>query len=270
MGSRQEASRPAVEVSLITTVFNEGAAVVELLDSVLTGTVIPDEIVVADGGSTDGTLDLLHDYAARREDVRILTDAGGRSHGRNLAIEAAKHDRIVCIDGGCVATPTWLEEITKPLVDGTEWVAGFYRPQGRTSLSTAIGLTMVFVLDEVVFPDFTPSARSMAFHRSLWKQVGGFPEDVQCAEDTAFGEALVTAGYEPLFVPKAVVEWKPPSGLLTQARTLFSWGRGDGLLGLRSINYRHLLARYASAGGLLLLGIVYPMILLLAPLPLFP
>jgi hypothetical protein len=44
-------------------------------------------------------------------------------------------------------------------------VAGFYRPEGDTAFSTAIGLTMLYVEEEVEHPMFLPSARSMAFHR---------------------------------------------------------------------------------------------------------
>ncbi len=261
---------PVVQVSVITTVFNEGAAALEMLDSVITGNVAPAEIVVADGGSTDGTLELLEGYAETHPQVRVLADTGGRSAGRNAAIEAASHDHIVSIDGGCLAEAGWLEEITGPLLEGADWVAGFYRPAGRGPLSTAIGLTMVFVIDEVVFPDFTPSARSMGFHRQLWEEVGGFPEDEQFAEDTAFGEALVAAGHEARFVPDAVVGWRPPSSLMAQSRTLFSWGRGDGHLGLRSINYRYLFPRFLSSGALVLIGIVFPVLVLAAPLPLVP
>jgi len=271
MGSLEEPTRPTVDVSVITTLYNESDSVVELLDSVINGTVHPYEVVVADGGSTDETVALLERYASQHPQVRVLTAAGQRSSGRNAAINAAQHDHIVCIDGGCVAEPTWLEEIIKPLTADAEWVAGFYRPQGRTALSTAIGLTMVFVVDEVVFPDFTPSARSMAFHRSLWREVDGFPEHMQYAEDTAFGEALAAAGHTAVFVPEAVVMWRPPSGLISQARTLYAWGRGDGHLGLRSIHYRHLFPRFAGAGSVLLLGLFLdPRILLLAPLPLIP
>jgi glycosyltransferase involved in cell wall biosynthesis len=270
MGLRPDDAMPVARVTVITTVFNEGLAALDMLDSVLTGDVVPTEIVVADGGSTDGTVELLQQYAAAHPEVIILTDSGGRSEGRNAAIEAASHDLIVSIDGGCVAEPAWLGRICEPLLAGADWVAGFYRPEGGTSLSTAIGLTMVFVEDEVVFPDFTPSARSMAFRRDLWVEVGGFPEGEQFAEDTAFGEALASAGYQALFVPEAIVEWRPPSSLVSQARTLFSWGRGDGHLGLRSINYRHLFPRFLGAAALVLAGIVYPLLLLVAPLPLTP
>ncbi len=270
MGLRNDDVMPVARVTVITTVFNEGSAALDMLDSVLTGDVVPTEIVVADGGSTDGTVELLKRYAAAHPQVSVLTDAGGRSQGRNAAIEAARHDHIVSIDSGCLAEPSWLGRISEPLLAGADWVAGFYRPEGDTSLSTAIGLTMVFVEDEVVFPDFTPSARSMAFRRDLWAEVGGFPESEQFAEDTAFGEALASAGHQAVFVPEAVVEWRPPSSLVSQARTLFSWGRGDGHLGLRSINYRHLFPRFLGAGALALAAIAYPLLLLVAPLPLAP
>ena len=270
MGSPAHIPRPKVEVSVITTLFNEGATVVDLLDSVLEGTVTPDEVVVADGGSTDGTLAMLMKYASERREVRILTDSGGRSAGRNAAIATARNKRIVCIDGGCTAGPAWLAEITKPLTEGAEWVGGFYQPKGETALSTAIGLTMVFVIEEVG-PDYVPSARSMAFEKRLWEEVGGFPEDVQYAEDTSFHRALMAAGYRPEFAPDAIVEWRPPSGLVSQARTMFSWGRGDGILGLRSYHYRRLLALVSATLALIFAGLlVDARILLLAVAPLAP
>jgi glycosyltransferase involved in cell wall biosynthesis len=270
MGIHREAATPVLPVTVITTVFNESANVLEMLDSVLMGDAIPSEIVVADGGSTDDTVALVHEYTKTHPQVRLIVEAGNRSKGRNAAIEAARHDLIVSIDGGCLAEPSWLRKITEPLLEGAEWIGGFYRPQGATSLSTAIGLTMVFVEEEVVFPDFLPSARSMAFHRDLWREVGGYSENASLNEDTPFGDALAAAGHTLVFVPDAVVVWQPPPGLRAQASTSFDWARGDGHLGLRSINYRYLFPRFLAAGILLLAGILYPLLLLLAPLPLAP
>jgi glycosyltransferase involved in cell wall biosynthesis len=261
MGLNAGAPTPILPVTVITTVFNEGPTVLEMLDSVVTGNAIPAEIVVADGGSTDGTVELLQDYARAHPLVRVVTDAGGRSAGRNAAIAAAAHDHIVSIDGGCVADPAWLEEIAAPLLEGHDWVAGFYRPEGESAMSTAIGLTMVYVEEEVEFPMFLPSARSMAFHRRVWKEVGGFPEDLQFAEDTAFGEAIRAAGHEMVFVPEAVVTWRPPSSLVAQTRTAFAWGKGDGLTGMRSIPYRKLFQRFLVAGAFLLASIAFPLLL---------
>lgn len=263
-------ARTSVPVAVITTLFNEETTVVDLLDSILGGTVRPAEVVVADGGSTDRTVDLIRDYSARHPEVRLLTDTGGRSAGRNAAVAAAGHDRIVCIDGGCVADPDWLERISAPFDDGAAWIAGFYRPAGPTALSTAVGLTMVYVREEAE-RHFLPSARSMAFHRSLWREAGGFPEDLQFAEDTAFDLALLEAGHTPVFVPDATVAWVPPQDLTDQARTMFSWGRGDGLEGLRGDHYRRMAELFAATGLMLLAGLVVDRRLLpLAAAPLAP
>jgi glycosyltransferase involved in cell wall biosynthesis len=262
MGLNAGAKMPVLPVTVITTVFNEGPAVLEMLDSLMTGDSIPEEVVVADGGSSDDTLELLEEYARQHPQVRVLTDTGGRSAGRNAAISAATHDHIVCIDGGCVAQPDWLQKIAAPLLEGHDWVAGFYRPEGETALSTAIGLTMVYVEEEVEFPMFLPSARSMAFHRRVWSEVGGFPEEMQFAEDTVFGERIREAGHEMVFVPEAVVIWHPPKGLVSQSKTAFAWGRGDGLNGLRSIAYRKLFSLFLIAGALLLASIPFPLLLI--------
>jgi len=64
-------ARTLVEpVVLIVTVRNEATTIGPLLDSILSGTRIPDEIVVADGGSSDGTLEVLRSRAAAHSRIR--------------------------------------------------------------------------------------------------------------------------------------------------------------------------------------------------------
>ncbi|HET7498442.1 MAG TPA: glycosyltransferase, partial [Candidatus Eisenbacteria bacterium] len=59
-------------VALIVTVRNEEASIDALLDSLLGGSRAPDEIVVADGGSTDRTVERLRHRAASDPRVRFL------------------------------------------------------------------------------------------------------------------------------------------------------------------------------------------------------
>lgn len=232
------------------TLYNEVDSATNLLDSILGGSVVPSEVVVSDGGSTDGTLEALEAYAEVHASVTLIGDAGGRSAGRNAAIAAATQSIIACIDGGCSPRSNWLERLIEPFDTGAEWVGGFYEPDGRSPLSAAIGLTMVYVKEEAE-QHFVPSARSLAFRKDLWTEVEGFPEDVQFGEDTVFAEALSRAGHEMVFAPEAVVDWIPPSGLVSQGRTAFSWGRGDGLKGLRSDHYRRLLKAFSGSAAVL-------------------
>ena len=83
-----ESKAPAVTV--IVTVRNESGSIDALLDSLLRGTRSPDEIVIADGGSTDGTVQRLGARAATEPRLRVLETPGNRSVGRNAAIRAAR------------------------------------------------------------------------------------------------------------------------------------------------------------------------------------
>ena len=83
-----------------------------LLDSLAAQTRQPDEVVVCDGGSRDGTLELLR--AERRFPLRLIERPGANiSRGRNLAIAVASGDVIACTDAGVRLHPQWLEQLTQ-------------------------------------------------------------------------------------------------------------------------------------------------------------
>ena len=270
MSDASQGERSTPGVSVVMTVYNEAGNIAPLLDALLEGSTTPDQVVVADGGSTDGTLEILRDYQTHHPDVDLVQDGGDRASGRNAAVRKARFDRLAVIDGGCLPRDTWLERLVEAFDGGAEWVGGFYEPVGRTRLATAIGLTMVYVREEAE-RHFVPSARSLGFTRRLWEEVGGFPEGLQFAEDTLFAEELFRRGHQPVFAPEAIVEWHPPETLGQQARTMFHWGHGDGLQGLRSRYYLKLLVgvgatlAIAAVGasldpGLAMLGLVPPLV----------
>jgi len=262
---------PAMEqrpISVITTVFNEADTIDGFLKSLADQSRPADEIVIVDAGSTDGTLERLMSAAEADGSIRVIVEPGNRSHGRNTAIKNATHEIVACTDGGCTVEREWLENIAAPFETGADWVAGFYRVDATTSLDRCIGLTIVFVAEEVDPDLFLPSARSMAMKRSSWERAGRFPEDVGFGEDTLFDEMMLTAGFHPVFVPDAIVRWRPPSGLGDLGRTTFRWGRGDGAAGLRGRYYKRTLTAYAVTLGFAgLLAATNPRLLPFALLP---
>ena len=81
-----------MRVSVVVTVLNEAESLPRLLDSLAAQTHAPDEVVICDGGSTDGTLDLLEAETGACRCVVLQRPGANISQGRNAAIEAASGD----------------------------------------------------------------------------------------------------------------------------------------------------------------------------------
>jgi glycosyltransferase involved in cell wall biosynthesis len=77
-----------MKISVIVTVKNEDESIHRLLDSLAAQTRAPDEVVICDGGSTDGTLKVLS--AEQRLPLKVIVRPGANiSQGRNAAIAEA-------------------------------------------------------------------------------------------------------------------------------------------------------------------------------------
>lgn len=233
-----------MRVSVIVPVLNEREAVGPLVEALFTQTRSPDEVVIADGGSDDGTREFLNQLADRHAQLTVIDGPGGIAGNRNAAIHAATGEVIACTDAGCIPEPGWLEALTRPFDSGADWVAGFYRPDGRTTASTAAGVVMMTVLEEVDMDHFLPGGSSQAFTKKAWERVGGFPEGMNAGEDTLYGEQLRAAGYRPEFAPAAVVAWHPPSSFSEMAVKARSWGEADGINRVRTGAYLRVILAY--------------------------
>ena len=243
-------------VTVIATVWNEAAEIDALLDSLLRGSRTPDEIVIADGGSTDDTYGRLRTRAAADSRVRALLAPGNRSVGRNAAVRAARNAVIACTDAGVEVDPEWLEWLIRPFEDdpGVDVVAGFYRPVGATPFERAAGVVSAPNLNEVDLTRFLPSTRSVAFRRAAFELVGGFDESLSHNEDTPFALALKREGRKFAFAPEAIVRWHPRGNLRAFMHQHRRFGTGDGESRVQGWFYGTIAAKYAAGLALLAAG----------------
>lgn len=80
-------------LSIIVSVYNKERYLHDALDSFLDQDLAPEayEILCVNDGSTDGSLQILDDYAARYENVRVISkENGGLSAARNTGLRAAR------------------------------------------------------------------------------------------------------------------------------------------------------------------------------------
>lgn len=222
-------------VSLIATVFNEADNIGRFAGSILAQTRRPDEVVIVDGGSTDGTPEVICRELEGRVPLRIIVAPGlNISQGRNRAIAEAAGPLIAASDAGCVLRPDWLEKLVAPLeADAAVSVAsGFYSMDCHSLLQQCVGLaTMPGQLDPVNGETFLPSSRSVAFRKAAWETVGGYPEWLYTGEDTLFDLKLKRMGFRFRFVGEAIVEWEPRRSWRAVYRQFFLYARGGGHLG---------------------------------------
>ncbi|MCG3132290.1 MAG: hypothetical protein FLDDKLPJ_03123 [Phycisphaerae bacterium] len=245
---KSDVDRP---VSVICTVRNDAAGLAQLLSSLDRQTLLPSEIVVVDGGSTDDAPASVRSAASRHERVRLIERGDlNIAQGRNLAIREARHDLIACADAGCEADPHWLERLTAPLRRGEADVAGGYYAVGSCGWLPRLvaRLSLPGMLRPVDPERFNPSARSLALTREAWRRAGGFPEWLTTAEDTLFD--LKLRSLEPplryIFVGDATVTWTPRAGVCGVFRQYAGYARGEGHLGRGKDGHRHLTLRYAA------------------------
>jgi glycosyltransferase involved in cell wall biosynthesis len=251
-------------VSLIATVLDEADTLRGFLDGLLSQTRMPDEIVITDGGSTDGTVAMIREYIEKGAPVRLVQAPGANiARGRNLAISRARGEIIACTDAGCRADPGWLAELVTPFdVPETEATGGASRADARNRIEESFGILLLPPDAGAAGPvPPGPSSRSVAFRRSLWEKVGGYPEELTCAEDSLFNRRVLRTGARFVFCPGAVVFWRPPTSLRAAARKVFQYGLGDGRARLHREVYLRILVKAALVLGLAVPGLEFPVFL---------
>jgi glycosyltransferase involved in cell wall biosynthesis len=147
----------------------------------------PLEVIVVDGGSTDGTLEVAAKYADK-----VLAEPGAHvGAARNIGAMHASGDTLAFIDADTVACDNWIDEIVYTLRANSNavGVTGPTRPYEGSRLdelaySVATGwfqrLSLRLSLPHV--PGFNCAYRERAF----W-EAGGFDEHRQLSEDIMLG-----------------------------------------------------------------------------------
>jgi glycosyltransferase involved in cell wall biosynthesis len=239
------------EVSVVATVKDEAASIGRLLESLAVQTRPPDEVVIVDGGSSDGTIEAIEAWMLESAlPIRLEVRPGANiSQGRNAAVELARGELIACTDAGVRLSPEWLEALVEPLEEGRAEVAsGFFRPDPESPFEIAMGATVLPAPEEIQPRGFLPSSRSLAFRKQAWREVGGYPQWLDYCEDLVFDLKLRRRGCRFEFVPQAIAHFRPRSSLPAFFRQYYQYARGDGKAHLWPA--RHAL-RYASYLALL-------------------
>lgn len=216
-----------MKISFVTTVLNEEDSIKDLLESLLTQTKQPDEVIIVDAGSTDKTIKIIKPYS-KKINIKIVTLKDvNRSKGRNRGIKLAKHNIIAISDAGCTLDKNWLELITKPLEKNSlDSVAGFYQVETKTIFQRCLAPFVATMKDKFNQDTYLPSSRSIAFKKSAFIKAGKYPESLDYCEDLVFAKKLKEKT-NMMVESKAIVYWQLTNNILDFFHQIKNYAYGD-------------------------------------------
>jgi glycosyltransferase involved in cell wall biosynthesis len=231
-------------VSVTATVLNEVEDIDGLVSTLAEQSPPPKEVIIVDGGSTDGTWERLQAaqakyanlIAIRDESCNLKASPGPIARGRNVGIAVATSEIVACADAGCIYDPEWLVRLTAPIANGSaEYALGgsCIDPQDQTIWDVA-SAPFFGMRQRADGTTRSCTGRSMAFRKALWERVGGFPETSFLGEDTKF-DLLVRRLVTPAYAERAQAIYRPRHTLKSALSMMARYGVADGVLGTRRL-----------------------------------
>lgn len=247
---------PSESLAVAITVLNEGESIRRLLDSLIRQTRRPSAVIICDGGSRDDTVAIIESYRDRLPLRAIIAPGCNISQGRNRAVTDADADLIAVTDAGVALADDWLERVSAPLfADPTRLVsAGFFQPDPRTVFEAALAATTLPLVEEIDPAKFLPSSRSVAFRKSAWDRVGGYPEWLDYGEDLVFDLRLKALDPDFAFAPDAIVRFRPRPSVRAFFKQYYLYARGDGKADLWRKRHAIRYLTYGAALPLIIIG----------------
>ena len=192
-----------MKLTIITPSLNQGAFLERTLLSVLDQGYEPIEYFVVDGGSTDGSVDILRRYDDRLT-WWVSEPDRGQTDAINKALRRATGDVIAYINSDDYYLPGAFAAATEALRvnPGARWVVGrcafIYSHSGERVVWTPEQpkrMRSTWVLA----PWGVPQA-STFWRREVFDELGLFREDMHYTFDTEFGLRLALNGHLPLTI----------------------------------------------------------------------
>jgi len=229
----EPAARTGPRVTVVIPAKNEGRRIGRCLEALRGQSLLPAEIIVVDGHSTDDTVRIAGAHGAK-----VLSETYGTRAGANqVGIEAAQGDFIAFTDGDCVPDPRWLETLSSSFSGGIVGVGGRILNEGDSFWQQSIDVALDTVIGSANSVQGRPyldrrfvssiSGCNSMYRRSDLEAVGGFRTDLVTTEDTELNRRLLARG-RLLYVPDAVVRHRHERGLRDFGRRMIQYGHGRG------------------------------------------
>lgn len=230
---------------IVIPCLNEQAHIGALLDVLCADPAAADaRIVVADGGSSDRSQDIVRERAAADERIALLVNPKRiQSAGVNLAVRSfgADADLLVRIDAHAAYPTDYISRLIAAASEsGADSVTVAMRAIGKSCFQRAAAAAQNSVLGTGGSPHRIGSARRWVDHGhhalfklSAFRAVGGYDETFTHNEDAELDVRLVRNGARILLAGDIAIDYFPRATARQLARQYYNYGRGRARTALK-------------------------------------
>jgi glycosyltransferase involved in cell wall biosynthesis len=253
-------------VTVVIPALNEERFLGSCLDSVRRQDYRNLQIVVVDGGSTDGTLDVVREHMTEDDRIELLHSPRRNIPTQlNLAVAQARGRWLVRVDAHSIVDPAYVRWSVERLAEG-RWggVGGRKDGVGHTSAGRAIAVAMAsrFGVGNSTYhhgtaPQEVDHIPFGAYPVDMIRRLGGWDEQLSANEDYEFDYRVRKDGNVLLFDPAIVIKWHCRQSIRELFWQYHRYGRGKGdvaRLHPESMRLRHVVppafVAYVVVGGL--------------------
>jgi succinoglycan biosynthesis protein ExoA len=257
-----EEPMPCPLVTVAIPARNEEATIEACLSSVLQQDYQHIEVLVVDGGSTDGTRNIVSTVSCQDARVRLIRGvAGSIPRSLNLALAAARGVWLVRVDAHSTIPVDYVSTGVSVAQTG-----GWLALGGRKNAvaSTPVGFAIAAALNSRfgvgnsyyhygAAPRFVDHVPFGIYSTRMAQELGGWDERLTVNEDFEFDQRVRLAGHSILFDPRLVIYWRCRESVFELFNQYMRYGEGKptvAWLHPDSLKARHL----APPALILLLG----------------
>ena len=227
-----------MDATFILPIFNESPFINKVISSILYQNKINQldfEILISDGGSTDGTLEIINSLIRNHSNIYLIDNPQKIvSTGFNFALNQAQGDIIIRVDGHSEIPKNYIENCCKLLEKtNADIVGGVIETISSGLIGNAISISQSsgFGVGGVRFRNkdskkagYVNTLAFGAHRREIFADIGGYDEEMICNQDDEFNFRAIQAGKKIWMDPTIKTKYYSRSNFLKLFKQYFNYG----------------------------------------------
>lgn len=219
-------------ISILIPAHNEEKSIGECVNSCLSQTRKPDEIVVVNDGSTDRTLDILKSFGEKIKLVNLRQNTGNKSKAQEAGLKHVTTDIFISTDADTILDRNFIKEMEKSFGDEkVSAVCGFVESRKCNWITNVREIN--YLIGQTIYKEAQSKINAIvvligcgsAFKTEEFRKTVTFDHD-NITEDQDFTYKLKLADKKILLQKKAIVYTQDPNNLKSYFRQLYRWYSG--------------------------------------------